>query len=179
MDGRPSHARAIGRRAMPCRCGGPAGYRGDGDHAGGSRSRRYGRVAACPRPGRPGVDTGSGQLRRRPDRRGHRRRRAGRVRRPARGAGPAPVRGKGMNDATILPHEIRGVLIPISGARLLLPNATVSEVITLSTPEPIPGAPDWLLGRVGWRGWRLPLVAFSTLAGLPEPEGELNSRVTV
>lgn len=84
-----------------------------------------------------------------------------------------------MNDATILPHEIRGVLIPISGARLLLPNATVSEVITLSTPEPIPGAPEWLLGRVGWRGWRLPLVAFSTLAGLPEPEGELNSRVTV
>lgn len=84
-----------------------------------------------------------------------------------------------MNDQTILPHDIRGVLIPISGARLLLPNATVSEVITLSTPEPIAGAPEWLLGRVGWRGWRLPLVSFSILAGLPRPEGQLNSRVTV
>lgn len=84
-----------------------------------------------------------------------------------------------MNDKPALPREIRGVLIPISGARLLLPNATVSEVITLSTPDPIDGAPDWLLGRVGWRGWRLPLVAFSTLAGLPEPQGALNSRVTV
>jgi chemosensory pili system protein ChpC len=77
------------------------------------------------------------------------------------------------------PAEIRGVLIAISGGRLLLPNATVSEVITLSTPEPVEHTPDWLLGRVGWRGWRLPLVAFSPLAGLPEREGALNSRVTV
>ncbi len=84
-----------------------------------------------------------------------------------------------MNDKPSLPREIRGVMIPISGGRLLLPNATVSEVITLSTPEPIEGTPDWLLGRVGWRGWRLPLVAFSALAGLPEPQGVLNSRVTV
>lgn len=84
-----------------------------------------------------------------------------------------------MNDKQPLPREIRGVLIPISGGRLLLPNATVSEVITLSTPDPIEGAPNWLLGRVGWRGWRLPLVSFSTLAGLPEPQGVLNSRVTV
>lgn len=84
-----------------------------------------------------------------------------------------------MNDKALLPHDIRGLLIPISGGRLLLPNTTVSEVITMSTPEPIPGAPDWLLGRVGWRGWRLPLVAFSVLAGLPRPQGALNSRVTV
>ncbi|HET7664120.1 MAG TPA: chemotaxis protein CheW [Rhodanobacteraceae bacterium] len=84
-----------------------------------------------------------------------------------------------MNDKHPLPRDIRGVLIPISGGRLLLPNATVSEVITLSTPERIEGTPNWLLGRVGWRGWRLPLVAFSTLAGLPEPQGVLNSRVTV
>lgn len=84
-----------------------------------------------------------------------------------------------MNESQSLPREIRGVLIPISGGRLLLPNATVSEVITLSTPEPVADTPDWLLGRVGWRGWRLPLVAFSKMAGLPEPEGMLNSRVTV
>lgn len=84
-----------------------------------------------------------------------------------------------MSNEQPLPREIRGVLIPTSGGRLLLPNATVSEVITLSTPEPVPGTPDWLVGRVGWRGWRLPLVAFSVMAGLPEPLGVLNSRVTV
>lgn len=84
-----------------------------------------------------------------------------------------------MSDTAVLPREIRGVLIPISGGRLLLPNAVVSEVITLSMPEPVVGAPAWLLGRVSWRGWHLPLVAFSTLAGLPQPQSVLNSRVTV
>ncbi len=84
-----------------------------------------------------------------------------------------------MSEEHVRPREIRGVLIPISGARLLLPNATVAEVITLSTPEPVEGTPDWLLGRVGWRGWRLPLVAFSVLAGLPRQQQALDSRVTV
>jgi chemosensory pili system protein ChpC len=78
-----------------------------------------------------------------------------------------------------LPREIRGVMIPITGGRLLLPNATVAEVITLSTPEPVADAPEWLLGRVGWRGWRLPLLSFSTLANLAPEENALNSRVAV
>lgn len=84
-----------------------------------------------------------------------------------------------MSNSQPLPREIRGVLIPVSGGRLLLPNAAVAEVITLSTPEPIEGVPEWLLGRVGWRGWRLPLVAYSMLAGLPQEQGTLGSRVTV
>lgn len=84
-----------------------------------------------------------------------------------------------MSDEATTPDEIRGVLIPVSGARLLLPNTTVSEVITLSTPEPIEATPDWFIGRVGWQGWRVPLVAYSSLVGLPEPKDALNSRVTV
>jgi chemosensory pili system protein ChpC len=84
-----------------------------------------------------------------------------------------------MKNQDTQPREIRGVLIPISGGRLLLPNATVAEVITLSMPESIANAPEWLLGRITWRGWRLPLLSFSTLAGLQQREGELHSRVTV
>ena len=37
--------------------------------------------------------------------------------------------------------EIRGVMIPVTNARVLLPNATVAEVITFSTPEKIANAP--------------------------------------
>jgi chemosensory pili system protein ChpC len=64
------------------------------------------------------------------------------------------------------PREIRGLMIQITNGRLLMPNANVSEVITLSTPDRVPNAPDWLLGRVSWRGWRLPLISFSLLAGM-------------
>ena len=78
-----------------------------------------------------------------------------------------------------LPREIRCVLVPVGQLRLLLPNATVAEVITLPTPEPVEGAPEWLLGRIAWRGWRVPLDSFTKLAGAPEGDADLAVRVAV
>lgn len=78
-----------------------------------------------------------------------------------------------------LPREIRCVLVPVGNLRLLLPNATVAEVITQTPPEPVAGAPDWLLGRIAWRGWRVPLVSFTHLAAAGEGDAELSVRVAV
>lgn len=76
-------------------------------------------------------------------------------------------------------HEIRGVLIQVEGARLLLPNATISEVLSYAPPEAVDNAPDWLLGRIRWRGWQVPLVSFSRLAGVAEEQGGLGSKVII
>lgn len=78
-----------------------------------------------------------------------------------------------------LPREIRCVLVPVGDLRLLLPNATIAEVITESQPEPLAGAPDWMLGRISWRGWRVPLVSFAVLAGREAGDAELSVRVAV
>ena len=80
-----------------------------------------------------------------------------------------------MTDTT----EIRGVMIEVAGARLLLPNATISEVLSYAPPEPVADAPAWLLGRIRWRGWQLPLVSFARLAGTAEESGGLGSKVAV
>ena len=77
------------------------------------------------------------------------------------------------------PREIRGVLIPITNGRVLLPNATVAEVITLANVEKIPNAPEWILGRLSWRGWRLPLFSFPILTGQVADETYTNARVAV
>ena len=83
-----------------------------------------------------------------------------------------------MNDTA--QADIRGVLIQVMAARLLLPNATIAEVLSFADPEPIADAPDWLLGRIRWRGWQLPLVAFSQMAGIIAKErGGLGSKVIV
>jgi chemosensory pili system protein ChpC len=66
--------------------------------------------------------------------------------------------------------DIRGVMISVSQGRLLLPNASVAEVITFSDPEPVENAPEWLLGLIRWRGWRLPLLSFSRFAHWSEEE---------
>lgn len=76
-------------------------------------------------------------------------------------------------------RDVRGVVIQTEAARLLLPNATISEVLSYANPEPVDEAPAWLLGRIRWRGWRLPLVAFAPLAGLGGEQGGLGSKVVV
>jgi chemosensory pili system protein ChpC len=76
-------------------------------------------------------------------------------------------------------NDIRGVTISVTGGRLMLPNANIAEIITFAEPEAVPGAPDWVLGRLRWRGWRLPLISFSRLAGLAQNEGELGAKVAV
>jgi chemosensory pili system protein ChpC len=78
-------------------------------------------------------------------------------------------------------RDIRGVMITVGDGRLLLPNASVAEVITYSDPEPVVGddTPAWLLGRVRWRGWRLPLLSFAKFAGWDEEEGSYGAKVAV
>ncbi len=82
-------------------------------------------------------------------------------------------------DAGSTHQDIRGVLIQIAGARLLLPNATISEVLSYADPEPIADTPEWLLGRIRWRGWQLPLIAFGRLGGLADEQGGIGSKVVV
>lgn len=76
-------------------------------------------------------------------------------------------------------RDIRGVLITVNQGRLLLPNASVAEVITFSDPEPVENAPAWMLGQIRWRGWRLPLLSFSRFAGWSEEEGQVGAKVVV
>ena len=76
-------------------------------------------------------------------------------------------------------RDIRGVMITVGQGRMLLPNASVAEVITFSDPEPVGNAPDWMLGRIRWRGWRLPLVSFSRLAGWSQEAGQIGAKVVV
>lgn len=75
--------------------------------------------------------------------------------------------------------DIRSVLIPLTGARVLLPNATVAEVITYSTPDPIEGAPDWIMGRVVWRGWWVPVFSLPMLGGWARRENEAGAKIAV
>ena len=82
-----------------------------------------------------------------------------------------------MNTPT--PSDIRAVLIQTEAARLLLPNATISEVLSYAAPEPVDDAPEWLLGTIRWRGWRLPLVAFAPLIGQGAEHGGLGHKVIV
>lgn len=75
--------------------------------------------------------------------------------------------------------DIRSVLIPVTGERILLPNATVAEVITYAAPDAVEGTPDWVLGRVVWRGWRVPVFSLPMLAGWSAGENEAGAKIAI
>lgn len=72
--------------------------------------------------------------------------------------------------------DLRGVMIQVAGGRLMLPNACIAEILSVADPEPIEDAPDWLLGRIRWRGWQVPLISFSSLAGIGEHDAALRGQ---
>jgi len=76
--------------------------------------------------------------------------------------------------------EVRGVLLPLHGGQLLLPNVSISEVAGYRTPEAPPeGAPDWLLGVLTWRQFNVPLISFDNLFGYRQWELGHRARIAI
>lgn len=78
-----------------------------------------------------------------------------------------------LNQTTLLgatTGTIACLLAPITGKQLLLPGATVSDVVPAGERQPAPpGAPDWHKGFVTWKDQQVPVVAFEILNGEPGP----------
>jgi chemosensory pili system protein ChpC len=75
--------------------------------------------------------------------------------------------------------EIRGVLLPLHEAQLLLPNASVSEVVGLEELRVEADMPRWFLGVQMWRGQEIPIISFEALIEIPVIEPGVRSRVAV
>lgn len=88
-----------------------------------------------------------------------------------------PVNSPAFNSVNV--NDIRGVLIQIAGSQLLLPNAATVEVLSYADPEPVEHAPDWLLGQIRWRGWRLPLLSFARIAGTHTEGAAIGTKLIV
>mgnify|MGYP001559726926 FL=1 len=73
--------------------------------------------------------------------------------------------------------QIHGLEIPISGLSLFLPSATIAEIVNVGTLTPVPFAPPWLIGAIGWRTVAVPIVSFEALLGgavtAPRPQSKL------
>jgi chemosensory pili system protein ChpC len=75
--------------------------------------------------------------------------------------------------------EIRSVIVSLTGVDLLMPQATVAEIVGYSDPEPVPGAAGWLLGTISWRGWQVPLISFARLIDQSQTESNRDARMCI
>ncbi len=76
-------------------------------------------------------------------------------------------------------RDIHSLLIPLQGASLLLPCATAAEIIPFTPPQPLSGAPPWLLGSIPWRERIVPLIAFEAVEGSPPPAPDPGDKIVV
>ncbi len=75
--------------------------------------------------------------------------------------------------------EIRSVLVPVTDADLLLPNASIAEIVGYILPEPIEQAPEWLMGNILWHGWQVPVVSFGMLTEQQQTEPVEGAKICV
>jgi chemosensory pili system protein ChpC len=62
-------------------------------------------------------------------------------------------------------ERVRSVWVPLHAMTVLVPNASVAEVLDHQTVERIDNGPQWLLGAVRWRDLRIPAVSMELLLG--------------
>lgn len=75
--------------------------------------------------------------------------------------------------------DFYGLLIPLAGDRLIVPRASVAEVLTWQQPEPIDGAPPWLLGSIQWNGRTTPVISVEAMTGHATPAVGGRTRIAV
>lgn len=57
------------------------------------------------------------------------------------------------------------VMIPVCERQLLLPHVSIAEVVDYTSKDVEAGAPDWLVGRLDWRGLNLPVISYDAANG--------------
>lgn len=68
--------------------------------------------------------------------------------------------------------QVKCLLLPLEDDVVVLPNSLVAEIVAYQKVQSAVDGPDWLIGRVEWRGHDLPLLSFEVACGQPlEPLG--------
>lgn len=78
-----------------------------------------------------------------------------------------------------LPQEVASLLMPIANRLLLLPHATVAEIVPIGQIASVEDAPPWLLGNFLWRELEVPLISFEAINGHDRPALDSRSRIAV
>lgn len=66
-------------------------------------------------------------------------------------------------------EEIKCIILKITDDELLMPNASVAEIIPIRNIINVANKPNWMLGYLDWRGHSVPLVSFEAMGGVRMP----------
>lgn len=61
--------------------------------------------------------------------------------------------------------EVRGLLVPLDGFNLVVPDSVVLQVLSAKEYTDITDGPKWLMGIVDWQKHLIPVLSFEVAAG--------------
>lgn len=61
--------------------------------------------------------------------------------------------------------ELKCILLTLQTENVIVPNAAVAEIIPSRDVAEVKNAPEWMLGKMHWRGVDVPLVSFELAGG--------------
>ena len=65
--------------------------------------------------------------------------------------------------------QIKCIVLKINGDELLMPNASVAEIVPIKNIINVANKPGWMLGYLDWRGHSVPLISFEAMGGVRMP----------
>lgn len=74
---------------------------------------------------------------------------------------------------------IHCLTIPLHEEVALLPNAAIAEIIAYSEADAVTDAPEWFIGFIPWREYKVPLISFEAISGKRFEAAKKNSRIAV
>jgi len=74
---------------------------------------------------------------------------------------------------------IKCVILTLRKENVIVPNALVAEIISVKDLEESEDLPQWLLGRMNWRGAEVPLLSFEAAGGEEVAKVNLNTQAVV
>ena len=75
--------------------------------------------------------------------------------------------------------RVRCLTLNFFSYKMLIPNASVAEVIELANIEPLLGAPEWFGGMMKWREQDVPVVVFEKVMNIDASKPQKYRRVLI
>jgi len=76
-------------------------------------------------------------------------------------------------------NEVYCLLAPLASGRLIVPRASVAEILAYNPPVRPAGAPRWFLGLVDWQGREVPVISFEAACEFDAPQSMDRARIVI
>lgn len=74
---------------------------------------------------------------------------------------------------------IKSIILTLKNELVVVPNASVAEIISVQDVREVEDSPRWMLGKARWRGVEVPVVSYEAAGGDDAQAVNINTQVAV